>query len=57
MSHVGETASTIAAADSVDDLIGDTPLLSLESFAENLYGKVEAGNPYSVKDRDRKSVV
>jgi cysteine synthase A len=57
MSHVGETASTIAAADSVDDLIGGTPLLSLESFAENLYGKVEAGNPYSVKDRIAREMI
>ena len=36
---------------SVTDLIGDTPLVCLDSFAGNLLGKVEAANPYSVKDR------
>ena len=38
-------------ATGVDDLIGETPLFALEGFADNLYGKVEAQNPYSVKDR------
>ncbi|MDT3434733.1 cysteine synthase A [Haloarcula sp. 1CSR25-25] len=36
---------------SVTELIGDTPLVCLDSFADNLLGKVEAANPYSVKDR------
>ncbi|NLV07196.1 cysteine synthase A [Haloarcula rubripromontorii] len=40
---------TVAA--SVTDLIGETPLVCLDSFADNLLGKVEAANPYSVKDR------
>ncbi|RLM36990.1 cysteine synthase A [Haloarcula sp. Atlit-120R] len=40
---------TVAA--SVTDLIGDTPLVCLDGFADNLLGKVEAANPYSVKDR------
>jgi cysteine synthase A len=35
----------------VTELIGDTPLVCLDSFADNLLGKVEAANPYSVKDR------
>jgi len=40
-----------AVASSVTDLIGDTPLVCLDAFADTLYGKVEAANPYSVKDR------
>jgi len=47
----------VRAADAIDDLIGETPLLRLDSFAENLYGKVEAGNPYSVKDRIARGIV
>ncbi|WP_276272688.1 cysteine synthase A [Haloarcula litorea] len=43
------TEPTVAA--SVTDLVGDTPLVRLDAFAENLLGKVEAANPYSVKDR------
>ncbi|MFB6224177.1 MAG: cysteine synthase A [Haloarcula sp.] len=38
-------------ASSVTELIGDTPLVCLDTFADNLLGKVEAANPYSVKDR------
>ncbi len=39
-------------ASDVTDLVGETPLLTLNSFAPNLYGKVEAANPGgSVKDR------
>ncbi len=53
MSHVepADEQSDEAVAESVDELIGGTPLLRLDSVAENLYGKVEASNPYSVKDR------
>jgi len=47
----------IRAADAVDDLIGETPLLRLDSFAENLFGKVEAANAYSVKDRIAREIV
>ncbi len=39
------------AASSVTDLVGETPLVHLDGFAENLSGKYEAANPYSVKDR------
>ncbi|WP_435177994.1 cysteine synthase A [Halorussus sp. AFM4] len=49
--------SAVDAAESVDDLVGDTPLLALDSFADNLYGKVEAANPYSVKDRIAREMV
>ncbi|WP_248895753.1 cysteine synthase A [Haloplanus halobius] len=38
-------------AGSIEELIGDTPLLRLDGFAPNLLAKVEAANPYSVKDR------
>jgi cysteine synthase A len=38
------------AADATE-LIGDTPLLRVESFAPNLLVKLESFNPYSVKDR------
>ncbi|WP_324758825.1 cysteine synthase A [Haloarcula montana] len=38
-------------AASVTDLVGGTPLVRLDAFSENLYGKYEAANPYSVKDR------
>jgi len=53
MSHVepADETSERDVAESVDELIGGTPLLRLNSVAENLYGKVEASNPYSVKDR------
>lgn len=42
---------------SVDALIGETPLLQLESFADNLLGKVEGQNPYSVKDRIVREII
>ncbi|MCU4801893.1 cysteine synthase A [Halobacteria archaeon HArc-gm2] len=39
-------------ASDVTELVGETPLLTLDSFAPGLYGKVEATNPGgSVKDR------
>jgi cysteine synthase A len=44
-------------AESVEDLVGETPLLHLDSIAENVYGKVEAANPYSVKDRIASAIV
>ncbi|WP_336338008.1 cysteine synthase A [Haloarcula brevis] len=48
-SYAQRDDGTVAA--SVTELIGDTPLVCLDSFADNLFGKVEAANPYSVKDR------
>ena len=48
-SYAQRDDGTVAA--SVTELIGDTPLVCLDSFADNLLGKVEAANPYSVKDR------
>ncbi|SNZ03094.1 cysteine synthase [Natronoarchaeum philippinense] len=50
-------ASKSAIVESVEALIGGTPLLHLDSIAANLYGKVEASNPYSVKDRIAREIV
>jgi len=43
--------------ESVEGIIGETPLLRLDGFAENLLGKVEAANPYSVKDRIAREMI
>jgi len=43
--------------DSMEGLIGETPLLRLDGFADGLLGKVEAANPYSVKDRIARAMV
>lgn len=41
-----------AVAETATELVGDTPLLHLDSVTENLYGKVESFNPLSsIKDR------
>ena len=47
----------VDVAENVDELIGNTPLLRLDSFADNLLGKVEGANPYSVKDRIARGMV
>jgi cysteine synthase A len=44
------------AADATE-LIGETPLVRLDSFADNLVAKVEAANPYSVKDRIARGMI
>ncbi|MFB6117104.1 cysteine synthase A [Halosegnis sp.] len=49
--------STVEAVASVGELVGDTPLVRLDSLAENLYGKLETANPYSVKDRIARAIV
>jgi cysteine synthase A len=46
-----------SVADSVEELIGDTPLVRLDAFAGTLLGKLEAANPYSVKDRIARGIV
>ncbi|QIO23847.1 cysteine synthase A [Haloarcula sp. JP-L23] len=51
MQPVAEPPETRAVASDVTDLVGNTPLVRLDSFAPNLLGKYEAANPYSVKDR------
>lgn len=45
------------AVAAVDELVGGTPLVRLDSFAGNLYGKLESANPYSVKDRIAREIV
>ncbi|MFB6106458.1 MAG: cysteine synthase A [Halobacteriaceae archaeon] len=57
MPTTDETTGTVRAAESVTDLVGETPLLHLDAFASGLYGKVEAANPYSVKDRIAREIV
>lgn len=52
-----ESTAELAVANTVEDLIGETPLLRLDSFADGLLGKVEAANPYSVKDRIARGIV
>lgn len=42
---------------SIDELIGETPLIRLTAFADNLLGKVEGSNPYSVKDRIAREII
>jgi cysteine synthase A len=43
--------------ESVEGLIGETPLVRLDEFADNLLGKVEAANAYSVKDRVARGMI
>lgn len=46
------------AADSVAGLVGDTPLVALDAFGENVFGKLESFNPNaSVKDRIALSMI
>ncbi|WP_135854674.1 cysteine synthase A [Halorussus salinus] len=55
----GRSAEAAASADeespeiaeSIEEFVGGTPLLALDAFADNLLGKVDGRNPYSVKDR------
>lgn len=50
MTDHGYTGGQVA--ESATELVGNTPLLHLTDFADNLYGKVESFNPLSsVKDR------
>jgi cysteine synthase A len=52
-----ESAADVDAAETVAELIGETPLLRLDAFADNCFGKLEAANPYSVKDRIARAIV
>ncbi|MDR5672214.1 Cysteine synthase [Halalkaliarchaeum sp. AArc-CO] len=45
------------AVESVDELIGETPLVRLDSVADNLFAKLESANPYSVKDRIAREII
>lgn len=57
MSEMQEPVTQFDVAESIDDFIGETPLLHLDSFADNLFAKVDAQNPYSVKDRIAREIV
>lgn len=57
MSRPIESTADIDAAETVTELIGETPLLRLDAFADNCFGKLEATNPYSVKDRIAQAIV
>jgi cysteine synthase A len=57
MQDLEDVTTQASIADSIDELIGDTPLLRLDSFADNLVGKIEAANPYSVKDRIAREII
>ncbi|MFB6304859.1 MAG: cysteine synthase A [Haloferacaceae archaeon] len=57
MAELSDPDSGRRVAESVDETIGGTPLVRLDSFADNLLGKVEAANPYSVKDRIARAIV
>ncbi|MFB6136973.1 MAG: cysteine synthase A [Halobacteriaceae archaeon] len=49
---VADPTGRPAIAEDVTDLVGETPLVRLDAFADNLLGKVESFNPASsVKDR------
>ncbi|MFB6172746.1 MAG: cysteine synthase A [Haloarculaceae archaeon] len=50
-------APGLDVAESIGDLVGETPLLRLDGFADGLLGKVEAANPYSVKDRIAREMI
>jgi cysteine synthase A len=47
----------IDAAESATELIGETPLVDLSGFAPDCYAKVEAANPFSVKDRIAREMI
>lgn len=49
--YVTRSGRTIDAAADATELIGETPLVSLCDLAPNLFAKLEADNPFSVKDR------
>lgn len=57
MSQSVTLADDMEVVSSVDELIGETPLLRLDTFADNLLGKVEGANPYSVKDRIAREII
>ncbi|PTD94470.1 cysteine synthase A [archaeon SCG-AAA382B04] len=45
-------------ANDMADLVGETPLVRLDSFAPNLIGKIESFNPLSsIKDRTAKAMI
>jgi len=57
MARAEASADEIDVAASLGDLVGDTPLLALDAIGDSVYGKVEAANPYSVKDRIAREIL
>jgi cysteine synthase A len=57
MTPSADSDPDVEVIDSLDETIGETPLLRLDGFADNLFGKVEAANPYSVKDRIAREII
>ncbi|MFB6075470.1 MAG: cysteine synthase A [Haloarculaceae archaeon] len=57
MQSLAEQFDERDVAGDVTELVGSTPLVCLDALAPNLLGKVEAANPYSVKDRIAKAMV
>ncbi len=54
--YVTRDGRTIDAVEDATELVGNTPLVALES-APNLFAKLESHNPYSVKDRIAREMV
>lgn len=52
-----DTNARMDVVESVAETIGGTPLLRLTGFADNLLGKLEGQNPYSVKDRIAREII
>ncbi|MFB6219116.1 MAG: cysteine synthase A [Halobacteriaceae archaeon] len=57
MARTDSPRKAAGVVESVEAMIGETPLLRLDSVAGNLLGKVEADNPYSVKDRIARAII
>ena len=57
LSDDARSTGAVEAAESTMDLVGETPLVDLSGFAPNCYAKVEAANPFSVKDRIAREMI
>ncbi|MFB6227798.1 MAG: cysteine synthase A [Halobacteriales archaeon] len=57
MANTDSPDAEMDVAASVSDLIGETPLHRLDAFRGSILAKVEAGNPYSVKDRIARAII
>jgi cysteine synthase A len=57
LSDDARSTGAVEAAESATELIGGTPLVDLSDFAPNCYAKVEAANPFSVKDRIAREMI
>ena len=57
MAQSDYSSAEMDVVSSVGAMIGETPLVRLDAFAENLLGKAEGMNPYSVKDRIAREII